>query len=457
MSEFDLSVTTNRIIPTSGDYSKTLAEFPLETLFNIHCEVLDNLLIKHRINIKLDPLDVYANRYSDILMSKIALASWPLGKLIAEEMNFPITPDWLSYWELYFRCLYVSLGERMERVKQDNVRVDPRKQDYESRGIRRAVPIRSFHIHDNSGDSIIPLSKCLNKIEFNTGVSIKWDYVSTFTPSRTVDQRIMHEKNRQKWILGVDGNGKPQMNIRAWSNSLKSTIKVADIIVSNSADDTAYILAFTLLNLAPGGHAIIYIPCISGAGLISLIHLYRLVFTKCVIYHMLATDRIYVCGNDFLSIDVVQRKIILDWCDKGGSNISLFSSRYMDGDLNSVKIDSEPTKIALRQTKTGKSTLEENTGVSSSASSGASSSAKNTTFIDTVTMLIDISQAVYDWRYAYYEKQIILYIQLSKSSAAAQFNGYVAEKLTESYTDVSRKWTRITGFDFFKNFKELDE
>ena len=415
---------------------------------------MDSLLIKHRINIKLDPIDVYANRYSDALMSKIALASWPLRKLILEETVFPITPDWLSYWELYFRCLYVPLGVRMEKVKADSQRADPRKQDYESRGVRKAVPIRSFHIHDNAGDSITPLGKCLNKIEFNTGVSIKWDYVSTFTPTRTVQQRIVHEKNRQKWILGADGSGQPHMNIRAWSYSLKSTIKVADVIVSNAADDIAYILAFTLLNLAPGGHAIIYIPKISNAALISFIHLYRLVFSSCIIYHMLATDRIYLCGSDFLAIDAAQRKIILDWCDKGGNEISLFSPKYMDQRDDPT----DQTPATVRNTKkTGKSTLEVRDPKATPEEESVDTTRANASFTDTVSLLIDVSQAVYDWRYAYYDKQLSLYVELSKSSAAAQFGNYINEKLQDIYTDVSRKWASITGFDFFKHHQMEDE
>ncbi len=403
MSEFDLS-PKNRSIPPPNIFQRTAVTFPLDELYHVHLDSLASLLHRFRVRHQLSPTDVYETAFTyDDLLQKIQKKSYPLGLLLQQHTAFPITREWLMYFELYSRFLYVPLGTRMEAIAKDAAnRRDVRKSDYIEHGIQR-TPIRTFHIGDNTGESIAAMGKILNKIEFNSQTTIGHSYLATYTPTRNQQEQILHTKARPHWIIGSDGEGRPTNNIRSWANSIASSIKVVDVLISAIEVDTSYVIAFALLNLAPSGHAFINIPMITDAASITLIHLCSQVFTSVKILHTLSADRVFLCCSEYLGISTPIKTKIMDWCERGGESLGLFNLSYLE----------------------------------------------TTEFVDTVEKLISYISAIYNFRYEYYEKLFEVYQQLIKSESANTFDGFVDTFLEEKYPDISKKWVTVLGFDYW--------
>lgn len=402
MSDFDLTPEFP-IVPPINQWQRTPAEFPLAELWKIHLEAMQLLQSDFHLKVRLSPIDVYSNVFRDNLLSEISAASWPLNDVLQMKTTIPhLTPDWLSYWELYYKCLYDALSAFMES-KKNKPNTDPRKEEYKSKGILKDIPFRSFHIADNSGVSLNALNKTLNKIDYYSSVSINWQYLATFTNGRSQEDRIIHEKSKQHWLRGVDGEGRVTLgNMRAWQNQIKTKLKTVDCVISHTSEDTPYVLAFALLNLAPSGYAICYIPKITDAATISFIYLFSQVFEKTMIYHMVATDKMYLCGQGYNVLGPRERKLVLEWCEDGSRSVSLFTVKLME---------SKP-------------------------------------FLDILEKLMHISEAVYTWRYDYYEKLFKTFITLSHSAAAEQFADYTKNMLATEYKDISKRWIAATGFDY---------
>ena len=148
-----------------------------------------------------------------------------------------------------------------------------------------------------------------------------------------------------------------------------------------------------------------YLPKIADAATVSMIQLFSNCFDVTKIYHMVATDRMYITGEGFLdNINAKQIKILYDFCESIGStaNTNLFSTTYINGDE----------------------------------------------FIKTNTSLHDINNRVYAWRIHYYDKMFNLYEQINKSRSAKVFDGYIDKIANESYEDQTDQWIRATNFVF---------
>jgi len=398
MAEFDIT-PQYRTVPGYASWTPHPANDMFGEQYMNHLGSITNVEREHRMN-NLNPIDVYGNSYQNTTLQKIKAASWPLRSIVDKTVTVPVNPEWLTYWELYYRTIISTLQTKILLRKKAAAHT---RKIADPSSIRTDMKYRSFHIADDNGMSIRSIQKALNRVEFLAGAQITHEYMATYTTQ--VDE-ILRAKDPSRWTMGIDGEGRCTVgNMRAWKNKIATTLKAVDIIVSNASEDTANVIAFTLINLALGGTALLYLPKIADAATVSMIHLFSNCFDVTKIYHMVATDRMYITGEGFLdNINAKQIKILYDFCESIGStaNTNLFSTTYINGDE----------------------------------------------FIKTNTSLHDINNRVYAWRIHYYDKMFNLYEQINKSRSAKVFDGYIDKIANESYEDQTDQWIRATNFVF---------
>lgn len=405
---FDIT-PVNHIIPSAADWSRTAIEVKVtEQQLQASCnEKLRDLEHKFFIRMRLDSSNIHKNKWNTELLQTVYDASYPLRELLETNTTVKINKDWLGYWEVYSAVFIPSWVQRLQ------TRIASTQRGKEPKAISlRNVPLRSFHIRDTCADSINSMGKAINQIEFNAGAQLNWDWLATYTSADNEKTEIV--KNKDRWYLGVDGEGQINTaNMRAWKNKIITVLKTVDHICDNSEkeDDKPLGILFALMNVAPNGSATIKIPRIASEALVSCIHLFTLCFKKTVIIHTIANDTLFLCGDVFLN-NLTSRncKSLCEFCEiaSGSPYISLFSLSYMESDA----------------------------------------------YLKTYNNLTTINNKINQWRIDYYTKLLTTHEKLCKSASSKMFSSYVENMLKDVYVDESQKWCKLTNFNFFYEVKE---
>lgn len=421
-------------IPTADNWESVSAHFPLEEIYMRYTHDLRALQNKFQLRKELCPDNFRGNKFSTELLSKIveysqttvrklisevgedshvSVGDFSLNKHVFTPSEKPLhSASYYTYLELYRKVFSTSFTNRIrtryEEIK--NKAVGRRKIHLEEVGVKiKGVPLRSFHILDDSADSTKSFRIIINQIESETGSSIAWNHLSTYSHTRDNYDRIEHIKDSAHWTKGVDGDGCTIANIRAWKNKITTVLKNVDVCIINNVgtdctdtaqdlpfvlenseqecDLTAGAIGFVLMNLNPSGTAIIslQISSLVNASTISLIHLFSLCFDEVRIIHTEAEDRIFLCGVEFKG-NIISRQYpeIINACL---SRRSIFSTAYMNGDE----------------------------------------------FTSTVEKLLNIIRAATEWRLAQYKKMFDIYEKMSKSFSGRVINGHIERMLEEYY------------------------
>lgn len=404
MAQFNIT-PLNKVVPGNASWSRHPSSLVINEQLQEFEKLLHGLERENRIKAKLDPIDVYATKFQSESLNRVALAAMPLRKLYTREMTVSITPEWLTYWELYSRTIINSLNQKIMLRKRAVMSRKDTIADADSTEVKiRGVTYRSFHLSDNSLASVHSMQKALNHVEYSTGSQIIWDWRATYTSDRTVDEVIEHTKS-EMWF-GVDGDGKCTVaNQRAWRNKIATSLRSIDSFVSNATELIPNVIAFALINLAIGGTALIYLPSVADAATVSLIHLFSQCFETTNIYHTVATDRLYLVGENFtVSLTKKNHSMLYDFSESNLANVDLFSQTYVQSDE----------------------------------------------FVYTVEKLTNMNHLIYNWRYDYYSRLFKVYNLITNSASAQAFNGFASRVLEEEYPDTTDQWVAATGFNFFR-------
>jgi hypothetical protein len=466
-------------IPSADAWESTPAQFPTEELYAAYIKDLAALQSKYRLRNTLCPDNFRGNRFANELLVKVVEYSrTATRKLISDNVDITHTPlthtagthtagthmgstqhsvQYYTYLELYrkvFSKVFINrIRTRYEDIKSKAV--GRRKAHLEEVGVKiKGVPLRSFHVLDNSGDSSKAFRITINYVEAETGSSIAWNHLSTYSHERTTYDRVEHVKDSTHWTKGVEGDGTSLANIRAWKNKITTVLKNVDVIVINaqnvdtsagsggsagsvgsvgsigsvnsvgsvgsvssignvstdctdaptdgedaSFDFTASAISFVLMNLNSAGSAIISlrISSLANASTVSLVHLFALCFESSQVIQTVAEDRLFLCGSGFKS-NVISRHYshMVAACQ---TKNSIFSSEYMNGEA----------------------------------------------FTGTVEKLINVIRAASGWRLLQYKKMLEIYEKLSVSESTRLLRGHVEKVLEEYYPDDSSEWKASVG------------
>lgn len=399
MQTFNLTPAVKKI-PTAWGNSTPILQTSDQDTRNI--ESLRELEQHYRSLVRLDSINIHANKWPSETLEKIYRASYPLLDLfnnrLESKLSVKVTPAWLLYWEVYARCYrgwFVSQLKRkvegFNATRTGKTAVNP-----------RPIPLRTVHLL--AGATVETLQKVVLAAEREAGINVTWSWLGTG------GTEIECAKYKTNWLLPIDGDGMSVANMRAYKNRISATTKVTNVIVSDDSDEsnTANIIAFALVNLAAEGSAIIKIPRISAASVVAMIHLFAQCFEESGIIHTQAKDCMFMFGNGFLNnLTTKHIKLLYAFCelDPGHTNQCPFTLEYTQ-----------------------------------SAEFGA-----------TMAQIMVVNAEVQRWRYEYYEKMLILNTQIVKSTAADTFDNYLEDFLEESYRDQSVRWVAATKFNFFED------
>ncbi len=398
---FTFELTPKEPTPVQLKISKV--ELPIHGQHVTHIDDIRRLEREYKVrNLDTECVDS-GSIYQTELLKTIYDASYPLKdftNVVQSEQNVKepqtdktIDKTKLAFWEVYARKIIPALSAKLDiKYKKKEPTDDKRPQR-----IPRFT-FRSFHIH--APISVIAFQRAIQRIEFNTGVVINWDWIVTHFPHVTIEEQIEMVKNPTKWIVGADGDGTLSIaNLRSWKNTANVQLKTIDMIVSAETDEFVQAVLFAVLNCAIGGMAVIHIPRCSTTAAATCIHLFTQCFESTDIIHTLAEDRLFLVGIGFSkSLSTKQQKQIYDYI-----------ASDLENDAAVVDIESEG-------------------------------------FIATLEKLIAMNATLYQWRHNYYEKMLMLHEQLSTSSSAKLFTDYIDETLAANYKDQSKKWIKYTGY-----------
>lgn len=369
-------------IPPRPVWHRDVAELMLEDQNRAHAEDLRELENGQRMPVRLSPVSIDETKWpNDIL--PIYRASYPLRELSAR-VPCEVSPQWLAYWEAYARCI---IGPVAARIKM--------------RGRKTKTRFNSFHIRDPDGVSIRPAQYAVKKIESTAGAIIIWNWLATYVPD---DDTIRIETN---WVQSVDGfDAMNVANMRAWRNKIITTLRAADLIVCNSDsdEDKPASIAFALLNLAPGGSAVIRIPQLATTSTAAMIHLAAQCFGTTTIIHTMAADTMFLCCEDYRNgLSTRQNNQLYEFCAtyRGTPMVTPWTKEYIDGPQ----------------------------------------------FTYTAGKLAEMNAAVHKWRLALYRGVLDNYERFGRSASAQLFDNYAREML--AYKDESAKWIARTGYNYF--------
>jgi hypothetical protein len=416
-----------------GAWEATPAQFPIDEIYAQYIRDLEQLQKKYNLRNALCPDNFRGNTWSTELLNKIVEYSRTSIRVLVTdessekgEKNIPViqpqsslpTIAYYTYLELYKKVFSAAFIGRI-RVRYEEIKskaAGRRRARLEEVGVKiKGVPLRSFHILDDGADSSRAFRIICNFIESETGSSIAWNHLSTYSDARNTYDRIEHVKDSTHWTKGVDGSDCNLANIRAWKNKITTVLKNVDVIVVNAisldtcsdkvnvadgeVDNTACAIAFALMNVNVDGTAIINLRVSSlvHASTVSLIHLFSRSFNTVNVIHTVADDRLFLCGVEYKG-NIISRQWnhLLAVCE---SRLSLFSTEYMNG----------------------------------------------ADFTNTVEKLIDIMRAATVWRLAQYQKLFTVYEKISGSLSSKMITGHVERILAEYYPDDSKQWKEKVG------------
>ena len=386
-------------------WGSTPAQFPTEEAQAEYVAELKTIQEKYRLRNELCPYNFRGNKFSTDLLNKIV----DYSKTVTKHINGERNERYYTFWELFHVIFTKNFMDRIQARYEiiKSKAVGRKKERLEEAGVKiKGVPLRSFHVLDDSAHSVSAFTHVVRTIEAETGSTIAWNHLSTYSQNRTEEDRIEHVKNSIHWTKGVNGDGCNIANIRAWKNKITTVLKTVDIIIINDvgapAEDTdplACAIAFVLMNLNADGYAIIALQEFSSAASISMIHLFSKCFEKSSIIHTVAEDSLFLCGSGFKN-NIVSRqyKHLYVACNTPAN--SIFTSEYMNDE----------------------------------------------SFTQTVETLLNVVRAAGHWRIQQYQKMFSVYDDLSQSASSKMIKGHVEKVLGEQYPDESARWREAVRF-----------
>lgn len=393
------------IIPPEA-WESTPAQFPTAEAYNEYLADLKTLQEKYRLRNALCPHNFRGNQFSTELLSKIVDYSRNVTRYLNGENN----ERYYMFLELFHTIFAKNFTDRIQARYEviKSKAVGRRKEKLEEVGVKiKGVPLRSFHILDDAGYSVKAFTNVVKYIEAETGSTISWNHLSTYSNRRSPEERIEHVKDSSYWTKGVDGDGCNISNIRAWKNKITTILKTVDIIIINdlgtpseeSSDPLACAIAFVLMNLNADGYAAISLGDFSSAASISMVHLFSKCFERATIIHTIADDNLFLCGSRFKNnIISPHYKHLFTACITPGN--SIFSTEYMNGE----------------------------------------------SFTETVESLLNVVRAASEWRLQQYKKLFSVYEELSQSASSKMIKGHVEKVLGDYYPDESARWREAVQY-----------
>lgn len=415
MSIHDITPET-KSVPDKNQYKPTLFLIDLidsNTLFK-------ELANQYKFNRTLNQECVYDMKWNTDLLKTISARSYPLESLLDSTASVPIDKEWLCYWELYSHAFVVTMSDlATKRIENANekARIKAHAQKTMSDDVVigrvniKATPIRSFHMYDIAKSSITSLQKSINKIEYNVGTQIGWNWLGTYHPDDLMLPEIGNNpiKEKNKWSKGVDGEGNVTIaNMRSWKNKIDAALKLMDVFIYNDHNrkNNTYVnnaIIFALLNTNAGGFAYIRLSCELSSSLLVCIQLFTNCFERTKIVHTVAEDAIFLVGEEFLNNMKPFHKSLYEFCE-------------ITGDLNVVPLTAE---YCRRDHVT-----------------------------NTIEKIVNAFDAITEWRLGYYEKVLKINSVLTNSTSAKTFDSFEEKYISEQYPDYSDVWVTATNFQF---------
>jgi hypothetical protein len=393
MAEFD--ITSAGDVPPHDQFVLSPAVFPVGEIMDDYRAALGGIEEAQRLRKHLDPYNFRRNGFTDAALVKIVDSSRSYTR------GVEFSSGMLSYWEVYRLAFFKSFSEKIA-ARADEIKgkaVGRRKERLDEIGVRiKGIPLRSVHLMDNPGDSTAAMARLINRIETDSGSTLSWRHLSTYTSGRSDNEKIQHVKDKSHWTGGIVTDGLSVANIRAWKNKITTDLKTADIITvcdtlaDANVDPTSAAIVFALMCLNTGGYAVIKLEDFSSAAAVSCIHLFSMCFESAKIVHIYSEDALFLLGVDFKG-NITARLHAKLYAICEAPTVSLFPTEYMNGEG----------------------------------------------FVKTVDSLMTIVRAATEWRLAEYDKLFRVYTELGNVSSKI-FAGQVERILAREYPDLSKKW-----------------
>lgn len=390
---FDLT-PQYKIVPT-GVWGRSAPALMTSSQDIINIESMRELEQYYGIRARLDSISINKNKWPTDIMRQIYESSDPLRELREAKTTVKLTPEWLTFWEVYARTLTPSLIARMQRRRSAK------------KGPPRPLPFRTLHVHDNGSESVSTMQKVINKVEFEGGMPLAWDWLAIAGPRPTHAETIEMVKD-PRWLKSPEGDTISVGNMRSWRNKISIGLKTLDAIIidSKAEEDTAASIAFALINIGAGGSVIISLPRVAAASVVSMIYLLAQCFEKTTLIHTMAEDRMFVYGDNYLAaLTAKHHKMLYEYCElePGATNQSPFVSAHVE----------------------------------------------SAEFGEILDKVIVANTSIQRWRYEYYDTLLTINDHLVKSVSNATFENYIGTYLADRYKDESKRWIATTGFNFF--------
>lgn len=314
------------------------------------------------------------------------------------------TPAALSYWEVYRIMFARAFADRIAaRAEEIKSRAKGRQRErMDEVGVKiKGIPLRSMHLFDDRSDSVRSMQRTIARLEIESGSTIAFSWLSTYTEERDTADRIEHVKAREHWIPGAEFS---LANMRLWKNKIAITLKVVDIITvtathhDREVDPVAAAVTFVIMNLSPGGHAIILLHDFSSTSAISYIHLFTRCFRSAKLIHTAADDKLFLAGCDYVPPPVRLLGKIAGGVES--PTVSIYNSAYME----------------------------------------------TPGYISTVNSLLTVLRAISTYRVAEYDKLFRVFARINTPSSK-MFNRATEKVLEEEYPTASKQWIAAVKWD----------
>lgn len=332
---------------------------------------------------RVNPDNIYATNFTDDTLSAIMRGSEPVRSLGAT-----VSKTYLSLYEAT-SALRPEIHERLEGSKMQNLggklveKINPRGR------------FRSFHMHDNDGESIELARQVVTRHPH-----IVWEWVAVAGPDPTREQLTNMLKTPEKWL--TSSGEIASADLRAWRNHICVRMKELELVISMSADTIAAII-FALDTLATGGHAVIRVDRLSTPAVVGATYLFAQCFARSEIVHTLVGDRMFIVGSGFNNGTKKKHICLLhSWLDTdpGHTGAASFAGAHMDSpDVG-----------------------------------------------ETVSAISRLNTAVFDWRYEHYDAIFDLNSRLSRSASRSIFEDFLENQVAERFPDQTAEWVAATGW-----------
>ena len=220
---------------------------PLTSQHILYKDNVTNLLARAKYKIHICVDDVYASTSYDPKTVQIIKESYPLYKLLTDD----ITPNILGRWEIFHKTIYATLTSSLKS--------------------QHAILLRTLFI---GNDDSSMLTKIVSKF--------------SSTHRRHINYITLH-------MATID-------SIDYGQNEVAAKLKLADaIIIQNVTSPYKYIL-FAIYTVHIGGSILAEIPVVRDSSSVTIIALACSCFDRVEMHHITAEDKLYIYCSNFTGI-----------------------------------------------------------------------------------------------------------------------------------------------------------